>query len=138
MSLGGILFLYDVADTRLTTTSRRVMRMLERMCGADAYPCVTFVGTMTSPGKSCNEGEDQHPLVSKKMVEGGAKIVTFEDPQSATQAKAIVKSLLETHVKSPLRIQKEIVEEQKSVGQTEAAQALREPWMTRVLSSVLC
>jgi hypothetical protein len=134
MKLGGVIYMYDISAKRLTGSTHLNLKMLEKLCGSKAFDKV-IIGTT----KWSSRGDDhaaQYRLEELKrdywdvLIRKGATVQRIGNDQES--GKAVVRALLETpsnqrqesNFKIALKIQQELVDEEKLVPRTEAGKTL--------------
>ena len=141
VKLTGILYLHRITDVRMSGTTFRNLRMLGKLCGADAASKVIFVTTMwdkTSTRLGQQDGQKgkerlqrekrEQELMDKywrPMLELGARTARFfQDKENC--ALDIIKRLLDASVSEakPTLLEQEVVEQNRAIVETEAAKAL--------------
>ncbi|OCH89816.1 hypothetical protein OBBRIDRAFT_793891 [Obba rivulosa] len=118
--LSGILYTQRISDTRLTH-ARRQLTMLQKICGRDSYENVVIATTHWDEVdiKTGAERQETHTSVFKSVLDEGAEIMRHDN--GLESAEDIVRHFLRKHPKS-IQIQRELVEQEKSLSETEAGQ----------------
>lgn len=120
--LSGVLYLQRISDNRVGGSSCRNIRMLRKLCGDDALRNVVIVTTMWAR-TSEEEGHRREQqlrtdsLFFKELLEQGAQMKRHYNTSSTAQ------EILQLILPNPtviLRIQREIVDEHKSLLHTAA------------------
>jgi hypothetical protein len=134
MKLGGVIYMYDISAKRLTGSAHLNLKMFEKLCGSKAFDKV-IIGTT----KWSSRGDDhaaQYRLEGLKrdywdvLIRKGAKVQRIGNDQET--CKVVVNALLdvpsnqrqESNFKTVLKIQQELVDEEKLVPRTEAGKTL--------------
>ena len=134
MKLAGVIYLYDISAKRLTGSARLNLKMFEKLCGSRAYDRIV-IGTT----KWNTKGEDQaaqYRLDELKkeywapLLNSGAVERKVENERES--CLAVVNGLLAVKtnqqraeaVSRTLRIQQELVDQEKLVPRTEAGKTL--------------
>ncbi|KXN84717.1 hypothetical protein AN958_12144 [Leucoagaricus sp. SymC.cos] len=126
--LDGLLYLHRISDNRMAGTPLRNLEVFEKICGPQACTRVAMVTTMWDDVESEEMGDmRERELVAsfwKPMVDRGSKVVRYSNtPDSAW---AILDPFL-SHRKqemAPIRMQKETVQQNKQLRNTDAGQEL--------------
>lgn len=124
--LSGVLYLHRISDNRMGGTSLKNFQMFRKLCGDSMLPNVVIVTTMwglVDPGVG-NRREQElktDELFLKPVLEKGAQLVRHDN--TLQSAQAILRCLAQKQPKA-LRIQEELIEERKTLPQTEAGAEL--------------
>ena len=124
-NLAGIIYVHRISDVRFTGTAVKNFKTLLAMCGDQALRKVVIMTNMW--GKVTQEVgiAREQELVSdffKPALDNGALFVRHED--TIESAHNIIRAILDTRGVT-LRIQKEIVDQGKQIGDTAAGKELR-------------
>ncbi|PSR78105.1 hypothetical protein PHLCEN_2v7569 [Hermanssonia centrifuga] len=118
--LNGIIYMHRISDCRLSGPSRRIFKLFQRLCGEEAFGNVVIVTNMWDkvPPEVGAEREaelETDQYLFKSILEKGGKM--FRHNNTVPSAHMI---LLHLASKSPvvLRIQKELVDQSRSLAQT--------------------
>ncbi|XP_006459424.1 hypothetical protein AGABI2DRAFT_141962 [Agaricus bisporus var. bisporus H97] len=135
VKLSGILFLHRITDNRMTNTLVRNLDMFENLCGNGAFSNVRFVTTHWDQLKDNNQGIKTEGELRKKYFNtflcGGSQVHRFQS--SFASAWQIINSLpMEPKV---IRIQKEMVDQHKTLWETSAARSLLS-WVHRAVEAL--
>ncbi|KAF7771742.1 hypothetical protein Agabi119p4_6053 [Agaricus bisporus var. burnettii] len=135
VKLSGILFLHRITDNRMTNTLVRNLDMFENLCGNGAFSNVRFVTTHWDQLKDNNQGIKNEGELRKKYLNtflcGGSQMHRFQS--SFASAWQIINSLpMEPKV---IRIQKEMVDQHKTLWETSAARSLLS-WVHRAVEAL--
>ena len=120
--LTGLLFLHRISDNRMTGTSRKNTDIFEMVCGPDALQNVILVTTMWDGMDIAIGSQREKELRTyfwQSMIAFGSQIARFESTYQS--AWKILNQF--TGDALPLLLQKEMVEENKSLPQTTAGSA---------------
>jgi hypothetical protein len=137
MKLAGVLYLHRISDNRVSGSALKNFNLLECICGYDAAPRVFFITTMwEASGKDYEEGLlRESRLVTTREFWGrfcrfGSQTKRWRGDESS--ALSIIDSLIslsDSDGYKSLLIQKEIVDEDKSLKETTAGQELLSAYM---------
>ncbi|KAH6918142.1 P-loop containing nucleoside triphosphate hydrolase protein [Coprinopsis sp. MPI-PUGE-AT-0042] len=134
MKLGGVMYLYDISAKRLTGSVHLNLKMFEKLCGSKAFDKIVIGTTKWSAA-----GDDHAALYRlaelKKeywagLLDKGAKDLRIDNERES--CKRGVNALLAAGsnqrqnevIRRALKIQQELVEEEKLVPRTEAGKTL--------------
>ncbi|KIM76639.1 hypothetical protein PILCRDRAFT_77616, partial [Piloderma croceum F 1598] len=122
VKLTGLLFLHRISDNRMSGTSRRNTDIFEMVCGPGALQNVILVTTMwdtidMATGSQCEE--ELRTDYWRSMISSGSRIARFDYTHQS--AWKILSQF--TNDALPLLLQKEMVEEKKTLQQTTAGNA---------------
>ncbi|KAG6829341.1 hypothetical protein H0H87_011843, partial [Tephrocybe sp. NHM501043] len=127
MKLAGIVYLYDISHTRWEGSMRRNFEVFEKLCGAVASRKVVLVTTMWDKVKK-EEGERRENELRGeywgKMLTDGSVIHRAGGNGDQMSAQDTIDYLLAKEAHYPLQIQKELVEVNKTLQETEAGRHL--------------
>ncbi|KAK7682607.1 hypothetical protein QCA50_014407 [Cerrena zonata] len=126
ITLSGILYLHRISDTRMGGTSRRNFKMFRKLCGDDTLKNVLIVTTMwgiveTSIGEAREKELATNELLFKPALDKGAAMVRHDN--TPVRAQEILRIIMKNHP-APLRIQRELVDEGKTITETAAGEEL--------------
>jgi hypothetical protein len=126
MSLKGIVYMHRITDNRMQQSSQRYFEMFKRMIGERNLPNVTLLTTMWGnlPKQADGYSRDRELRENfwKSMAAKGAEIDSYDG--SKEMAEAIVCDMLRNQPVT-LRIQRELVDEGKSLEETMAGKLLQ-------------
>lgn len=136
----GIITLYPITNNRMAGSNLRSIRILKEICGFASYSDLAIVTTMwpksqDSTNKSILEDRELELLTNSEffsdLVSKGARVFRDYDENysPADSLQRIMDSLLRQldHGKpSVLQLQREVVDEHKSLGETAAGKAAAE------------
>ncbi|KAJ3484668.1 hypothetical protein NLI96_g5477 [Meripilus lineatus] len=133
-NLSGILYLHRITDVRVGGNARKNLAVFRKLCGEKFLPNVVLVTTMWSRGierkyepREKQLGEHEH--LFRPFLEQGVPLLRHyntEDGANEILGRIVNKS------PRPMRIQEELVDEKKALGNTEAAQYLDNEYRERV------
>ena len=133
VKLAGIIYLHRITDVRMTGSSYKNLRMLEKLCGDGALPKVVLATTMWNllgkPGSehTTEVGEQREAMLKDKFwgnMERKGSFVT-RHYGDADSGRKIVSYLIEHESNTVLDIQREMVDEGLSLDKTAAGQFLQ-------------
>ncbi|KAG9496349.1 hypothetical protein J7337_012936 [Fusarium musae] len=126
--LTGILYLHRITDVRMEGSALRNLKMFRKLCGDDPMKNVTILSTFW--GRDNREvaiaHEDElksNPNFWGSMIEYGAQVQRFDGTQEC--ALDVLMSFA-TKATMTLDIQRELVDEEKLLGETAAGNAVNE------------
>ncbi|KAI0342632.1 hypothetical protein BDW22DRAFT_1357085 [Trametopsis cervina] len=124
--LTGILYLHRITDNRMTGSSVRNLQAYQALCGPNALKNSIVVTTMWSRADPAKGEQYEQELKSKDKffkpaLDHGAKFIRHLDTQQS--AHDIIREF-DFDEPVALRIQEELVDEQKKVFETAAGEAL--------------
>lgn len=133
VKLSGILYLHRITDNRMANSLIRNLRMFQELCGGDAFSNVIFVTTHWDACKRGGDSREQELRNNywKLFLQGGSQMLRFENAKSS--AWNIINALPSTQ--KPLKIQRELVDEQKLLSETSAGGPLFS-WFGRLSQSL--
>ncbi|KAF4624729.1 hypothetical protein G7Y89_g13440 [Cudoniella acicularis] len=133
--IAGIIYLHRITDTRVSSSSKKMMKVIQDLVGAEAFPCVVLASTMW---QTLADDNTAYEIAIKReaelqytedfwgaMCRGGSKIMRWD--RSRDSALAMVDFLSSFQSKTgnvPLQIQKEMVDSNMELGDTEAGQTM--------------
>lgn len=125
--LNGVIFLHRISDYRMGGVARKNFRLFKKLCGDDALKSVVIATNMwadvTPEVGAIRESElSTNDLFFKPALEKGAKFVRHDN--TLESAHKIIREIM-GFPPAALSIQKELVDEHKSIGQTAAGQDLK-------------
>lgn len=135
VQLSGIVYLHPITKNRVSGSSARNFRMLEKLCGPEGIPNIVLLSTMwdqIAPNseeywKACDREKE---LVNDEkfwgsMCKGGSKVRRFTGDKSSAM---VVVDLLATNSSSrppvKFQIQRELVDEGRDLLETSAARQI--------------
>jgi len=141
MKLGGVIYLHNIAERRMEGANRRNLEMFRKLCGKDALPRVVLVTTSwaeVTPEVGQRREKELAHIFWKEMMSSGSQMCRFTNTQDS--ARAILNLILRKVEKRPpergttiigddkhdtLKIQKELVDLQRFIPETDAGKELR-------------
>lgn len=132
--LAGILYFHRISDIRMGGVSARNIRMFRKLCGDKTLKNMAIVtnmwGEVTPQVGNAREAElIKDGLFFRPILNKGAHIVRHDDTISS--AEGIIRLVLNNNP-LPLRIQEELVDEEKDILRTEAGEELNRELNVRV------
>lgn len=122
--LAGIIYMHRISDFRMGGTNKRNFKMFRELCGESTLRNVLIVTNMWNEVAS-DLGEMREKELENKFFKGildkGARMLRHEDTQESTHR--ILRYLIHNQP-ATLLIQKELVNEHKSIVQTSAGSEL--------------
>lgn len=125
--LNGVVYLHRITDIRMPTSSLRSIRALRNVCGADALSNVHLATTMWERLTLKAEGDQREEMLMEPghwgdMIKKGCKVHRLENnPHSALD---LVRRALDNSFPVALKIQQEMVDEDRSFEETVAGREL--------------
>lgn len=126
------MYLHRISDNRLSSSALNNMGMFASMCGQRPMPNVVLVTTMWGGVRGANKARREQELRNhfwKDMLADGCRTLRFED--TFESAWAITDSIVESSFCPDLDIQRELVDENKSLDKTTAGSHGWELWRRR-------
>ena len=128
MKVAGVIYLHEISQTRMHGTSRRNLVVFSRLCGDSALDKVILATTKwnkVEEGEGTERELDLRGMFWKKMISQGSTMFRFTGTYES--AWDIVRHILQPRILPlSLLIQRELVDLQKLLPETEAGQCLRE------------
>ena len=128
MQVAGVIYLHGISQTRMQGTSRRNLAVFSRLCGDSALDKVILATTMWDVVREKEGAErelDLRGMFWKKMISQGSTMFRFTGTYES--AWEIVHHILQPRSLSlTLLIQRELIDLQKLLPETEAGRCLRE------------
>ncbi|KAF5321520.1 hypothetical protein D9619_000409 [Psilocybe cf. subviscida] len=131
MKIAGVIFLHEISQVRMRGTARRNTDVFKKLCGEDSMQYVALCTTMwegVSPD-TANARENQlRDTFWKDMIVEGAQVMRIR--RTSASAWGVVRAILAQHKGglddfTVMSIQKELVDLQKLLPDTEAGRSLR-------------
>jgi chromosome segregation ATPase len=124
--LSGIIYIYRISDVRMGGTSSRNFRVFRQLCGTDCLENVILVTNRWSDvtleaGEQREKELKDDPDFWKPVLDKGATTVRHDN--TLPNAREILLRLVSKEPKA-LRIQQQLVDERKSIGDTDAGSEL--------------
>jgi hypothetical protein len=125
--LAGIIYLHGINHPRVEGSALRNLKMFRELCGLDALKNIILVTTFWSDTEQLTGERREEELATKEafwggMLERGSRMARFTDKASGQD---ILRSLVDLPPK-PLKIQKELVEDDKALVDTGAGQIVND------------
>ncbi|KAF5620236.1 P-loop containing protein [Fusarium sp. NRRL 52700] len=126
--LTGILYLHRITDVRMDGSAMRNLKMFRKLCGEDPMKNVAILSTFWGKDDKqvAIDHEDElksNPSFWGSMIDHGAQVQRFDGTESG--ALDVLMSFA-TKATMTLDIQRELVDEDKLVGETAAGNAVNE------------
>ncbi|KAH6918127.1 hypothetical protein BKA70DRAFT_1088540 [Coprinopsis sp. MPI-PUGE-AT-0042] len=135
MKLGGVMYLRDISAKRLTTPFRLNIKMFEKLCGSKAFDKIVLGTTKWSAAGDDPSAQTRLAELKKGywagLLDKGARELRIDDNQESCRRAVNVLLNAGTNrregetMNTVLRIHQEVVEEGKSIPETEAGKVLR-------------
>lgn len=132
VQLAGIIYLHRITDVRMQGSALRNLRLFNELCGSNNLKSVILATTHWThgEGKSVPESVGQARVKELEktrefwggMIERGSRVEKHDG--SKASATRIVSDLVSRHHHVTLDIQKQLVDEKRSLFDTDAGQAL--------------
>ena len=127
MKVAGVIYLHDISLTRMHGTSRRNLEVFSHLCGDSALDKVILATTMwnrVEEKEGTGRESDLRGILWKRMINQGSTMFRFT--RTHESAWEIVHHILQPRILPlSLLIQRELVDFQKRLPETEAGQCLR-------------
>jgi hypothetical protein len=120
--LGGIIYMHRISDVRIGGVAKRNLAMFRKLCGVQALKNVVFVTSMWDNVTPEVGGQREAELKSEDIFFGPALLdgaVTMRYDGTSGSAQEVLLSLVKKK-RTTLRVQREIVDENKAVAETTA------------------
>ena len=137
VKLAGLIYLHRITDVRMQGSALKNLHMFQKLCGEGCLPNIvlatTMWGNLEKSGMDFKAGiERERTLVSDdrfwgRMVKGGSHIVRHDG--SAESARDIVSYLLSQRGPVVLDIQRDMVDQHKTLDETAAGQFIQQEHM---------
>lgn len=126
--LAGVIYLHRISDTRVGGASRKSIRLLEAICGPEAYPGIAVVTTMWDKLSNLSDGDKREeqlttdPEFFGPLFHSSPSAITMRHTGARVSAEAIVQELLLRSQERPvvLQIQRQLVDENTALEDTAA------------------
>jgi len=127
MKLGGVVYLHDISQTRMLGATRTNLAVFHKLCGERADASI-ILGTTKWKDVSLEMGARREKQLIETYwqdhIARGSRVYRFEDSQSS--AWNIIHAILDNFEgRTALRIQKELVDLQRCIPETDAGKTLR-------------
>jgi hypothetical protein len=132
VKLAGIIYLHRITDTRVSGSSLKNLRILQSLCGVDAFDRVVLATTMWSVLDSMEGGHEiglqrceelKHPELWGEMIQ--KKSIMKEHDGSEASALSIISELVDREDGVVLNIQRQMVDQNLSLDETDAGRYLQ-------------
>ncbi|KAK3678757.1 hypothetical protein LTR78_001210 [Recurvomyces mirabilis] len=128
MKLSGIFYLHPISSPRFTGSSLRQMKLFRALCGLEAESHVALVTTKWDLVDHQQGELREHELVTKPYFWGdmfaqGSRIARHDNTR-ASASRILAATVAQT--KTTLKLQRELVDEQMLLRDTEAGQVMAE------------
>lgn len=126
--LSGIIYLHCITNNRLPGTAVRALDAFKKMCGTEAFKGVILATTMWDmvSVKDLAKAEKRHEEFSEKVrhdvIEHGGKLVRLSAVE--IDAVKILHHIVQKNRRLTLRFQRQLVDENRLIYETEAGQVL--------------
>ena len=126
-TLAGVLYFHRISDSKMTGVSRRNFDVFQKLCGDDALRSVVIVTNVWEEVNPDVGNQREAELMTeadffKPVLSQGARMVRHES--TILSAEKIIRLILGNQRTLPLRIQEELVKENKSISETAAGKEL--------------
>ncbi|KAK7902298.1 hypothetical protein LTR67_001943 [Exophiala xenobiotica] len=131
--LAGIIYLHRITDVRMTGGANRNLRMFRQLCGLNNLNSVILATTFWTDenGNTVPEAVGQVRINELQqteefwggMIAKGSRVEKHDG--SANSARRIVSNLVDRRIQAVLDIQRQLVDEHRSLDDTDAGQALQ-------------
>ncbi|KAK5305057.1 hypothetical protein LTR99_004123 [Exophiala xenobiotica] len=130
ITINGILWLHPISHARMTGSAMRNLRLLQDLVGKDSLRNVRLITTFWDNvdrriGEQRLQELQHDDMFWKPMIEHGSKVHMYANNKDS--AYAIVKTVLNNQ-RSILEIQKELVDQHRTLWQTAAGMTVRDGW----------
>lgn len=127
ITLHGVVYAHRISDIRVGGLAKEDFHVFRKICGNDGLKNVVIMTTMwrnVSEEVGNTRAQELAELDGffKPALAKGARLVHHRD-DTVDSARAIIRSILDNHPR-PLEIQAEMVQGEKSIGQTAAGQEI--------------
>ena len=121
--LSGIIYLHRITDIKLGGSALRNLHMFKKLCGEESLGSVVLVTSWWNQvDPAVGKNREKQLMTTKEfwggMIDNGSKVIQHDGSQQS--AKSVVKYLAEKSKPIVLDIQRQMVEEQKTLDQTGA------------------
>ncbi|KIW14312.1 hypothetical protein PV08_07094 [Exophiala spinifera] len=133
MQLAGIIYLHRITDVRMQGSALRNLRLFKELCGQDELRSVILATTHWTHGEGNSVSEEVgrgrvKELETTKefwggMIERGSRVEKHDGSEAS--ALRIVSNLVSRHDSVTLKIQRQMVDEKRSLFETAAGQELQ-------------
>ena len=122
--LAGVVYVHKISDTRFGGLAAKNFRMFRELCGEKTLKNVVLMTTMwgeVTPSIGANRERQLHGTYFKAAIEKGAQLRRHDN--TAESAREILRTILKNQP-VVLKIQHELIDEHKDIGQTGAGAEL--------------
>lgn len=144
VSIHGIILAHSISDNRMQNSSLKQIDMVRSMCGFSSYDNLAIVTTKW-PGIGSSTGEDRSKLLAREdemradqrffgyFIDRGASMFRHHDAEGAalldkkSSAAQVIDHLVSSskrHPMKPLKLQLEMIDDGKTLAETEAGQII--------------
>lgn len=127
MKLAGVIYLHKITNNRMTGSAQKNMDLFKKLCGKDATKKIILATTMWNEVKQ-DAGERREAQLKEKFWKGmldlGSSTIRFGDTRRSAQD--IVNFILAKNILDPLEIQREMVDFNKRLQETDAGHHLQQ------------
>lgn len=130
--LNGIIYLHRITDLRLGGSAVRGLNVFKAMCGADNYHGVTMATTFWDKVDDFDKAHDdqrellRNPNFWKDFADGRCTIRSLT--AGKTSAIELVTAIAQSNKRLTLTMQRQLVDEDLRIHQTDAGKVLEESW----------
>ncbi|KAK5083204.1 hypothetical protein LTR05_007088 [Lithohypha guttulata] len=132
--LAGIIYLHPITDNRMRGSARRNLRMFKKLCGEECFPKIVLASTFWSSIDVVTGQRYERELIDTEsfwgyMTQRGSSVMRHTDCKDQKSAFAILQYILSQSLEKqdiPLAIQREMVDQSKSINDTAAGQSVDE------------
>lgn len=131
--LAGILYLHRITEPRFQGSAKRNLRMFQQLCGTKNLGSVILATTHWSDKEGKRYPEDEGQRKVKQLIETeefwggmvarGSRVERHDGTKES--ARNIISNLVDRKIRVVLDIQKQLVDQNKSLEDTDAGQALQ-------------
>lgn len=135
IQLAGVIYLHKITDNRLGGSGAKNLRMFKKLCGENFYSSVvlatTMWGNMVGSEMLAMGEERERQLIDNSdwwglLTQRGSKVFRHDDSDPRESALAIVGHLLDTGHNAVLDIQRQLVDEHRTLQETAAGEEVSE------------
>ena len=128
ITLTGIIYLHRIVDTRVGGSAMKNLQMFKELCGDNGLPSVVLATTFWSKDEKELHTDRENQLATQPeywsiMIAKGSRM--FRHDQDQRSAVAIVEHLLALRRPTVLAIQRQLIDDKKTLDQTSAGQILQ-------------
>lgn len=132
IDLSGIVYLHRITDTRLSGTALRFLNMFKLMCGRENYSGIILSTTKwdeVTPSQRVVASQRQMELCENQnfwgdVKQAGGKVVAIS--AGRIDAMNIIRYIIQNDRKITLAFQRQLIEEQRQIAETDAGRILWE------------